>query len=174
MPARSARIGVVQVRFVVAGHDQQLVGRSAPERADHGHPLVGEHQPVLGLFLGVEHRAQQAVALEAGEPGQLVGGLARDERHGQQLAVGVLDRRAGLPAAVDDRLAVAQPGGGVGGHAITQRLHDQGGVAFAEIGPAGVWSGARTSTSWIPLAGAWVYTGPRWVTTMGSLPLNAG
>ena len=26
----------------------------------------------------------------------------------------------------------------------------------------------------MPLAGAWVYTGPRWVTTMGSLPLKAG
>ena len=26
----------------------------------------------------------------------------------------------------------------------------------------------------MPLAGAWVCTGPRWVTTMGSLPLKAG
>ena len=36
------------------------------------------------------------------------------------------------------------------------------------------WSGDRTRTSWIPPAEAWVKTGPRLVTTKGSLPSKAG
>ena len=35
-------------------------------------------------------------------------------------------------------------------------------------------SGESTSTSWIPLAGAWVNTGPRVVTAIGSSPAKAG
>jgi hypothetical protein len=35
-------------------------------------------------------------------------------------------------------------------------------------------SGETTSTSWIPRAGAWVQTGPRFCTTSASRPVNAG
>ena len=37
-----------------------------------------------------------------------------------------------------------------------------------------LWSGVSTSTSCTPLAGAWVNTGPRWVTTIGAVPSKAG
>ena len=36
------------------------------------------------------------------------------------------------------------------------------------------WSGVNTSTSWMPLATAWVNTGPRLCTRSGSSPSKAG
>src|SRR3954454_16284708 len=36
------------------------------------------------------------------------------------------------------------------------------------------WSGDSTSTSWMPLPGAWVNAGPRWETTIGASPEKAG
>ena len=161
MPARSAASAWCRCGSCWRGMISISYGRAAPERADHGHPIVGEHQPVLGLLLGVEHGAEQAVALEAGEPGQLVGGLAGDERHRQQLAVGMLDRRARLPAAVDDRLAVAQARMAAWA-VIRSRSASITRAEWLSLRSAQLelCSGARTRTSWTPLAGAWVYTGP--------------
>ena len=91
-----------------AGDDEHLVGVAAPEGADDEDALVGVDDAVPGVLLGVDGGAQQAAAGEAGEAGLLLGELAGHERHPEQLAVGVLDRGAGLAPGVDDGLAVAQ------------------------------------------------------------------
>jgi hypothetical protein len=39
---------------------------------------------------------------------------------------------------------------------------------------AAPWSGENTSTSWMPLAAAWVNTGPRLWTFSGASPSKAG
>ena len=101
----------VEVGAVVAGHDEDLVGGPAPERAE-GDGLVGRlEDPVAEPLLGGRRRADQASAGEPGEAGLLLGELPRHERDPEQLAVRMGDGGAGLAAVVDDHLAVAQTGG---------------------------------------------------------------
>ena len=132
------RTGVVQVGVVDPGQHEHLVGRAAPERGDDDRALVVEHDAVAGRLLGLDCRAQQAVALEAGEAGHLDRDLAGHERHSQQLPVRMFDGRARFPAAVHDCLAVAQPGQrGVLLHPIPHRRHHQRRLAVVQIGPTG-------------------------------------
>ena len=83
--------GSMHVRLVGPRDDQHLVGGAAPEGAEHQHVVVGVNDPLLGVELGFDHGAEQAVALEPCEAGELVRRLTGDERHRQQLAVRVLD-----------------------------------------------------------------------------------
>ena len=110
--AKIVIVGFVQVRFVGPWDYQHLVWGATPERTDDQHVLVVIDDPFARLELGLDESAQKAVALEPGETRQLVGRLTRDEGHRQKLPVGMFDRRPSLPAAVHNRLAVAQAGGG--------------------------------------------------------------
>ena len=120
-----------------ARHHEHLVGRAAPVRAHHEHPLVVDDHPVLRLALRLGHRAEQARLAEAAEAGLLLGDLAGHERDAEELPVRVVERCTRLPAGVHDRLGVAHGGAaGVVLHAIADRGHRQAGVLVVEVGPA--------------------------------------
>ena len=125
--------GVGEVQIVLAGDDQQLVRRAAPVRAHADDVVVGEQDPLARDQFGLDRGAQDAPAVEAAEGALLVEDLAGHERQPEQLAVGVLDRRAGLAAVVDDRLGVADvAGGGVLLETALDDEHQIGGVAVVD------------------------------------------
>ena len=62
------------------------------------------------VLFGLDGGAQEARTDEAGEAGLLLGQLAGDERHAEELPVRVLQGGAGLAARVDDGLGVAEVG----------------------------------------------------------------
>jgi len=81
---------LVQMGEVLAGDDQHFVGHGTPEWTDDHDTIVGVDHPLAGVLLCLDRGAQQAGPDEAGEPGLLLGQLARNERHAQQLAVRML------------------------------------------------------------------------------------
>ena len=118
-------VGVLQMQLVAARHDQHLVRRAAPVRAQNDDVVIGGDDPLTGGHLGLERGAQQAVAGEAGEGALLVEHLTRHERQAEQLPVGMGERSAGLATVVDDRLRVADVGGrGVFEEAALERHHE--------------------------------------------------
>ena len=135
--ARSAGSRALQVRLVRAGDDEQLVGRAAPERCHRHDAVVGQHEAGAVGQLGLGGGAQDAAALEAGERLLLLDDLAGHERHAEQLAVRMGERRPGLAATVHDGLRVAHVrGAGVLLHAVAQRRHHETGGPVVEVGPA--------------------------------------
>ena len=93
---------------------------------------------MVGGLLGLEGGAQQARALEAAEPGLLLGDLAGHEGHAEQLAVGMLEAGAGLAPVVHDHLRVADRGPpGVVLQAIADGRHGHRRLGVVEVGPAG-------------------------------------
>ncbi len=117
-------------------HDEHLVGRTAPVGAQHDHAVVLVHDAMAGRRLGVDDRAQQARSLEPHEPRPLLGDVGGHERHADELAVRMRQRRAGLTAVVDD--AERGPHVGVAGvllQAVAQRGHHEAGVALVEVRP---------------------------------------
>ena len=95
---------------MVARYHEDLVGRSAPVRAERHGVLGGLDHPGLEGLLGGRRCADQAPAGEPVETGQFVRELPRHERDPEQLAVRVGDGGTGLATVVDDHLAVAQAG----------------------------------------------------------------
>jgi hypothetical protein len=135
---------LVQVGEVLAGNDQHFVGHGTPERADHHDALVGVDDPLPRVLLRLDGGAQEARPDEAGEARLLLGQLTRDERHAEQLAVRVLQGRAGLASRVHDGLGVAEVGSlGVLLEAIAQRRHHQARLLLAQHPPRGVVLGGE-------------------------------
>ena len=129
---------------MLPGHDEHLVGHGAPERADHDDPVVGVDHPLGRVLLRLDGRAQEARADEAGEAGLLLGELAGDEGHAEQLPVRVLERGSRLAAGVHDGLGVAEVGlRGVLLEAVAQRRHDQLDLLLAELPQGGVVLGGE-------------------------------
>ena len=128
-----------------ARQHEHLVGRAAPERADDERPArrrARRRCPACSSASAMVH-SRHGLA-EAAEPGLLLGDLAGHERDAEELAVRVLERGAGLPAGVDDRLRVAhRRAPGVVLHAVADRRHGQAGVLVVEVGPAAVVVGAE-------------------------------
>ena len=93
---------------VVARHDEDLVGRPAPVRAESDGVLGCLDHAVFERLLGRGRGADHATAREALETRLFVGKLPGHERDAEQLAVGVGDRGTGLATVVDDHLAVTQ------------------------------------------------------------------
>ena len=150
-------------------------GRAAPVRSDDGDVVVGEDDAFVGGQFGLDGGAQQTAAGEAGEGALLVEDLAGDERQAEDLAVRMGDRGAGLPPVVDDRLGVADlRRRRVLGESVTQhRISCAAWSSSSRCSPAS-WSGVYTNTSWMPLASAITWTGPRLWTANASSPSKAG
>ena len=134
----------VQMGVVLPGHHEHLVGDGAPERADHDHTVVGVDHPLAGVLLRLDGGAQEARPDETGEASLLLGELPRDEGHAEQLAVGVLERGAGLTSRVDDGLGVAEVGlRGVLLEAVPQGRHHELDLLLAEHAQRGVVLGGE-------------------------------
>ena len=122
----------------VRGTHEHLVGRPAPVRAHHQHPVVVEHDPVLGAD------ARPRPSCRAGRTRRSDGTRPppRRSRPGtngmpEQLPVRVVERRAGLATVVDDRLRVAdRRAPGVVLDAVADGRHHEPGVLVVEVGPA--------------------------------------
>ena len=88
------------------------------------------------------HRRQEPT--KRGEARLLLGELAGDEGHAEQLPVRVLERGPGLPAGVDDRLGVAEVGlRRVLLQPVAQRRHDELHLFLAELAEGGVVLGGE-------------------------------
>ena len=137
-------LGPGQVGLVGERDHEHLERRTAPEGRHDDDPVVGVDDAMVGRQLGLRRRAQQARLAEPHEPGELLGQLARHERHAEQLAVGVGDRRAGLAPVVDDRLRVPHvQAPSVLLEPVPHRRHDQPGLRLVEVGPRCVVVGAE-------------------------------
>ena len=134
----------VEMRVVLPGHDQHFVGDGAPEGADHHDPVVGVDHPFGRVLLRLDGGAQEAGPDEPGEAGLLLGQLAGDEGHAEQLAVRVLERGPRLAAGVHDGLGVAEVGlRGVLLEAVAQRRHHQLDLLLAQLPQGGVVLGGE-------------------------------
>ena len=137
-PTAATSGGAASVTCTSCARGSTSISNGVPDQNGHTttHPVVGVHDPVVGGLFGLERRAQQARALEAAEPGLLLGDLARHERDAEQLAVRVLEAGPGLAAVVDDDLRVADLGAGrVGLHAVADRRHGHRRLGVVEVGP---------------------------------------
>jgi hypothetical protein len=134
----------VQVGVVLPRHHEHLVGHRAPERADDYDAIVGVDHPLGRVLLRLDRGAQEARPDEACEAGLLLGELAGDERHAEQLAVRVLQGGSGLAARVHDGLGVAEVGlRRVLLQAVPQRRHDELDLLLAELPQGGVVLGGE-------------------------------
>ena len=129
---------------MLPGQHEHFVGDGAPEGADDHDPVVGVNHPLGRVLLRLDGGAQEARADEPREPRLLLGQLAGDEGHAEQLPVRVLERGARLAAGIHDGLGVAEVGlRGVLLQAVTQCRHHQLDLLLTQLAEGGVVLGGE-------------------------------
>ena len=126
-----------EVGRVLAGHDHHLEGRAAGGRREDDGVVVGEHEPLTALLLGLGQGAPHAASrLDhlARAATDLLGDPVRHLRDRIQLEVEVRAAGSGLPAVALDDLDVERLGSPVG---IDRRVARRRGPASRRARRAG-------------------------------------